>query len=96
LVLQVLDAAWKDHLLALDRLRSSVRLRRYARVDPIVEYKQEGMRMFSQMWDSVGERITDQVFRMQHFEERSADSPQMDDEAPFEDISLSSDTSEHE
>ncbi len=50
LVLQILDAAWKDHLLAMDHLRSSVSLRGYAQVDPKVEYKREGMRLFDSMW----------------------------------------------
>ena len=42
LVLQLLDTAWKDHLLAMDHLRSSVGLRGYAQIDPKVEYKREG------------------------------------------------------
>src|SRR5690606_15991725 len=44
LVLEILDGAWKDHLLSMDHLRSSVSLRGYAQVDPKVEYKREGMR----------------------------------------------------
>ena len=50
LVLQLLDTAWKDHLLAMDHLRTSVGLRGYAQVDPKVEYKREGMRTFELMW----------------------------------------------
>ena len=69
LVLQLLDTAWKDHLLAMDHLRSSVGLRGYAQVDPKVEYKREGMRIFEAMWDSVGERVTDLVFRMEQLDE---------------------------
>ena len=55
LVLQILDEAWKNHLLVMDHLRSSVGLRGYAQVDPKVEYKREGMRTFESMWDSVGQ-----------------------------------------
>ena len=44
--------AWKNHLLAMDHLRSSVGLRGYAQIDPKVEYKREGMRTFEQMWNS--------------------------------------------
>ncbi len=69
LVLQILDAAWKDHLLVMDHLRSSVGLRGYAQVDPKVEYKREGMRTFETMWDSVGERVTDLIFRMEQLDE---------------------------
>ena len=65
LVLQLLDAAWKDHLLAMDHLHSGVGLRGYAQIDPKVEYKREGMRIFEQMWTSVGERVTDLVFKME-------------------------------
>ncbi len=69
LVLQILDAAWKDHLLAMDHLRSSVSLRGYAQVDPKVEYKREGMRTFETMWTSIGDRVTDLIFRMEQLDE---------------------------
>jgi preprotein translocase subunit SecA len=69
LVLQLLDTAWKDHLLTMDHLRSSVGLRGYAHVDPKVEYKREGMRTFERMWDAVGERVTDLVFRIEQLDE---------------------------
>ena len=69
LVLQILDTAWKDHLLVMDHLRSSVGLRGYAQVDPKVEYKREGMRTFETMWTSVGERATDLIFRMEQLDE---------------------------
>ncbi len=69
LVLQILDEAWKNHLLAMDHLRSSVSLRGYAQVDPKVEYKREGMRMFDQLWSNVGERVTDLVFKVEQIDE---------------------------
>ena len=69
LVLQILDTAWKEHLLAMDHLRHSVGLRGYAQVDPKVEYKREGMRIFEQMWTSVGEQVTDLIFRMEQLDE---------------------------
>src|SRR5262249_27509351 len=46
LVLQILDTAWKDHLLAMDHLKAGTSLRGYAQIDPKVEYKREGMRTF--------------------------------------------------
>lgn len=70
LVLQLLDAAWKEHLLGMDHLRSGVGLRGYAQVDPKVEYKREGMRTFERMWEAFGERVTDLVFRMEQLDER--------------------------
>jgi len=69
LVLSILDQAWKEHLLAMDHLRSSVGLRGYAQVDPKVEFKREGMRVYEQMWKGVGTRVTDLVFRMEQLDE---------------------------
>jgi preprotein translocase subunit SecA len=69
LLLNLLDQAWKDHLLVMDHLRNSVGLRGYAQVDPKVEYKREGMKTFEQMWDSIGERSTDLIFRMEDLDE---------------------------
>ncbi|HEX3997653.1 MAG TPA: SEC-C metal-binding domain-containing protein [Pirellulales bacterium] len=69
LVLQILDTAWKDHLLAMDHLRSAVSLRGWAQIDPKVEYKREGMRTFEQMWTSVGERVTDLIFKIEQLDQ---------------------------
>ncbi|MEX0611676.1 MAG: SEC-C metal-binding domain-containing protein, partial [Pirellulales bacterium] len=69
LLLQILDSAWKEHLLAMDHLRSSVGLRGYAQIDPKVEYKREGMALFERMWISVGNYVTDLIFRMEQLDE---------------------------
>jgi preprotein translocase subunit SecA len=65
LLLQILDSAWMEHLRAMDHLRSSVGLRGYAQVDPKVEYKREGMKIFEEMWNGVADRVTDLVFKME-------------------------------
>ncbi len=85
LLLQLLDMAWKDHLLTMDHLRSSVGLRGYAQVDPKVEYKREGMKIFGQMWESIGERVTDLVFRMEELDEGFVGSTWTETEAIHED-----------
>ncbi|WP_168221477.1 hypothetical protein [Aquisphaera giovannonii] len=41
-MLQILDAAWMEHLRAMDHLRSSIGLQGYAQIDPKVEYKRKG------------------------------------------------------
>ncbi len=68
-LLEIVDSAWKDHLLAMDYLRSAVGQRGMAQLDPKVEYKREGMRMFDGLWVSIGERVTDLVFRMEQMNE---------------------------
>jgi len=90
LVLQILDTAWKDHLLAMDHLRSSVGLRGYAQVDPKVEYKREGMRTFELMWKSVSERVTDLIFRMEQLDENTG-SPFVESAAIHEEAPSTSD-----
>ncbi|HEV3137932.1 MAG TPA: SEC-C metal-binding domain-containing protein [Pirellulales bacterium] len=90
LVLQILDTAWKDHLLAMDHLRASVGLRGYAQVDPKVEYKREGMRTFELMWGAVAERVTDLVFRVEQLDE-AAGSTWVESEAIHEEASTASD-----
>ena len=69
LLLNLLDTAWKDHLLVMDHLKSGIGLVGYAQVDPKVEYKKEGMKTFEAMWDSVGERTTDLIYRMEQLDE---------------------------
>jgi preprotein translocase subunit SecA len=69
LVLDILDETWKNHLLTMDHLRSSIGLRGYAQVDPKVEYKREGMRAFERMWASVEEQITTLIFKMENLDE---------------------------
>ena len=48
-MLQVLDALWKDHLAAMDYLRQGIHLRGYAQKNPKQEYKREAFEMFQQM-----------------------------------------------
>lgn len=69
LLLQIVDNGWKEHLLAMDRLRSAVGLVSYAQVDPKVEYKREGMKLFEEMWKSINNQVTDLVFKMESLDE---------------------------
>ncbi|MFM1802215.1 MAG: hypothetical protein RJA81_1567 [Planctomycetota bacterium] len=67
-LLHIVDGSWMEHLRTMDHLRSSVGLRGYAQVDPKVEYKREGLRIFQTMWDSIGDKVTDLIFRMEQFD----------------------------
>ncbi|MEI6986152.1 MAG: preprotein translocase subunit SecA [Rhodospirillaceae bacterium] len=49
LLLQLLDQAWKEHLLQLDHLRQGINLRAYGQRDPLNEYKREAFEMFERM-----------------------------------------------
>ena len=67
-LLQILDSSWMEHLRAMDHLRSSIGLQGYAQIDPKVEYKREGMRIFGEMWAGIGDRVTDLIFRVEQFD----------------------------
>jgi preprotein translocase subunit SecA len=87
LIISILDDTWKQHLLAMDHLRSSIGLRGYAQVDPKVEYKREGMRLFEVMWNSVFDRVTALIFRIEQLDDRFVRSTLVEakaihDEAP--------------
>ncbi|MEN9834886.1 MAG: hypothetical protein RL011_1079 [Pseudomonadota bacterium] len=53
--LQVIDKAWKNHLMGMDSLKDSVSLRGYGQRDPLQEYKKEGFRLFSEMMGRIEE-----------------------------------------
>jgi preprotein translocase subunit SecA len=70
LLLQVLDGAWKEHLLALDHLRQGIGLRAYGQRDPLNEYKSEAFAMFNAMLDELKERVTTMLSRVEVGPER--------------------------
>src|SRR4029453_1084779 len=49
IMLNIVDAQWKDHLLALDHLKEGIGLRGYGQKDPLVEYKRESFYLFQNM-----------------------------------------------
>ncbi len=63
-LVQIYDAAWKDHLYAMDHLKESIFLRAFAEKDPKVEYRREGYRMFNEMLDTIEDRVTDVIFKV--------------------------------
>jgi preprotein translocase subunit SecA len=53
ILLQIIDHAWKDHLLAMDHLKDGIGLRAYGQKDPLVEYKRESFDMFGLMRERI-------------------------------------------
>jgi len=64
IMLQVVDAQWKDHLLAMDHLKEGIGLRGYGQRDPLVEYKRESFDMFETMMDRVEDESLRYLFLM--------------------------------
>jgi len=62
--LQIIDNAWKDHLLGMDSLRDSVSLRGYGQRDPLQEYKKEAFRLFEGMMTRIEDDTVLTLLRM--------------------------------
>jgi preprotein translocase subunit SecA len=65
LLLQIFDAVWKEHLLALDHLRQGIGLRAYGQRDPLNEYKSEAFGLFNGMLAELRERVTSVLMRIE-------------------------------
>jgi preprotein translocase subunit SecA len=64
LSLRTIDMLWMDHLENMEYLRDSVRLRAYGQQDPLVEYKNEGHRLFKELMTSIEANIVGTIFKV--------------------------------
>ncbi|MGZ8191501.1 MAG: preprotein translocase subunit SecA [Methylococcaceae bacterium] len=64
-MLQVLDASWKEHLAAMDYLRQGIHLRGYAQKDPKQEYKREAFEMFTNLLEHIKYEVIGILFKVQ-------------------------------
>ena len=71
IMLQTIDARWREHLAALDYLRQGIHLRGYAQQNPKQEYKREAFQLFSDLLDSIKSEVTQtlMLFRVRPAEE---------------------------
>ncbi|MEI8134053.1 MAG: preprotein translocase subunit SecA [bacterium] len=73
--LQVIDDKWREHLREMDDLKEGIHLRSYGQKDPLIEYKQEGYKMFMQMLTLIRDGILDMVLKLY---------PQVEQQAPLQ------------
>jgi preprotein translocase subunit SecA len=60
-LLQTIDAKWREHLLRLEHLRSVVGFRGYAQRDPLNEYKTEAFALFESMLNALRGEVTQKL-----------------------------------
>ena len=65
LYLQILDSAWREHLYAMDTLKTGIGLRGYNQKDPLVEYKKESYNMFIELIGNIKNEIIKILFTIQ-------------------------------
>jgi preprotein translocase subunit SecA len=53
ILLDIVDAQWKDHLLTLDHLKEGIGLRGYGQRDPLVEFKKEAFTLFEDLMERI-------------------------------------------
>jgi preprotein translocase subunit SecA len=63
IVLQILDAQWKDHLHTMDGLRAGINMRAYGQRDPKLEYQREGFALFDDMLARIEAQTLELVFK---------------------------------
>lgn len=64
IMLQNVDRLWRDHLSAMDHLRSAINLRQYAQKNPRQEYKREAFLLFQALLDNVKEQTVAALARL--------------------------------
>jgi preprotein translocase subunit SecA len=63
ILLQILDAQWKDHLHTMDGLREGISMRAYGQRDPKLEYQREGYALFEEMNARIDAQALELVFK---------------------------------
>jgi len=63
-MLQSIDILWMDHLDTMEHLRDSVRLRAYGQRDPLVEYKNESVKLFRSLQSAIRSQIVSTIFKV--------------------------------
>ena len=80
-ILQVVDARWREHLENMDYLREGVHLRAMAQKDPLVEYRHEGHLMFDQLNHEIRAEVVSLLF---HAEVQAEDAAALEEMQGFE------------
>ena len=76
IMLNIIDAQWKDHLLSLDHLKQGIGLVGYGQKDPLVEYKKQSFDLFQEMLDRIDTSTIRSLFNLQVVSEQAPESLQ--------------------
>ena len=56
ILLQTIDAMWKDHLSELERLEEGIGLGGFSGIDPLLEWRREATRLWQELLRAIRER----------------------------------------
>src|ERR1051325_5122838 len=74
IMLNIIDAQWKDHLLSLDHLKQGIGLVGYGQKDPLVEYKKQSFDLFQEMLDRIDTTTIRSLFNLQVVSEQAPET----------------------
>ena len=77
-MLQVIDARWKEHLATMDMLRQGIHLRGYAQKNPKQEYKRESFELFQNLLFAIKEDV---IRILSHVQVRSPEEIEAEERA---------------
>lgn len=72
--LAVIDRLWIDHLNTIEALRTSIGLRGYGQVDPLVIYKQEAFNLFEKLLREIDDEVAGMLSKLE-VQERAPQAP---------------------
>ncbi|HRY52579.1 MAG TPA: preprotein translocase subunit SecA [Candidatus Portnoybacteria bacterium] len=75
--LRTMDMLWMEHLDEMNYLRDSVRLRAYGQKDPLVEYKNESMRLFQRLLGTIQTSFVNSIYKVEIMSERAAEQKEI-------------------
>ena len=74
-VLSAIDRRWREHLYAIDHLKTGIGLRSYGQRDPLVEFKKEAFGLFQKLLDDIDRLAVRQVLSLWPRERRPEEQP---------------------
>ncbi len=64
IILRAIDTLWIEHLEQMDYLRTGIGLRGYGQRDPLIEYKDEAYKSFTQLMNTIQSQIVYSVYKI--------------------------------
>jgi len=89
ILLQTIDALWKDHLLAMDHLKEGIGLRGYGQKNPLQEYQKEAFAMFEELSQRMQEDVVEKLFTVQIARQEDAQRLEQPRRAPQRQVLMS-------